>query len=127
MVDGGGGGRTVISRGEQMDVVFHAADKEGRVIELSGDATEIRMERVARGFAAEERAAVFGGEDQMNVNGGNFLLYRRLSLLQEFVGRQNRNFARDVISFVPRYDSADAAFSFGGAMLDRILEILEAR
>ena len=121
------GGRTVISRGEQMGVVFHAADEDGRAIELFGDAAEMRVQRVACGFIAQERAAVFGGEDQMNVNGGNFLLYRRLSLLQEFVGRQNRNFARDVISVVPRYDSADAAFSFGGAMLDRILEILEAR
>ena len=39
--DGGGDGRTVISRGEQMDVVFHAADEEGRAIELFGDAAEI--------------------------------------------------------------------------------------
>ena len=42
-----------------MDVVFHAA--------------EIRVERVARGFVAQERAAVFGGEDEMNVNGGKGL------------------------------------------------------
>ena len=54
---------------EQVDVVFHAADEEGRAIELFGDAAEIRMERVARGFVAQERATVFGGEDQMNVNG----------------------------------------------------------
>ena len=31
------------------------------------------MERVARGFVAQERAAVFGGEDQMNVNSGKGL------------------------------------------------------
>ena len=56
-----------------MDVVFHAADEEGRAIELFGNAAEIRMERVARGFVAQERTAVFGGEDQMNVNGGKRL------------------------------------------------------
>jgi hypothetical protein len=32
-----------------MDVVFHAADEDGRAIELFGDAAEIRVERVARG------------------------------------------------------------------------------
>ena len=58
---------------EQMDVVFHAADEQGRAIELFGDAAEIRMERVARGFVAPERSAVFGGEHQMNVNGGKGL------------------------------------------------------
>ena len=56
-----------------MHVVFHATDEEGRSIELFGDAAEIRMERVARGFVAQERPAVFGGEDQMNVNGGKGL------------------------------------------------------
>ena len=56
-----------------MDVVFHAADEEGRAIELLGDAAEIRVERVARGFVAQERSAVLGGEDQVNVNGGKGL------------------------------------------------------
>jgi hypothetical protein len=72
-VDGGRGGRTDISRGEQMDVVFHAADEEGRAIELFGDAAEMRVERVARGLVAQERPAVLGGEDEMNVNGGKRL------------------------------------------------------
>ncbi|MDA1275840.1 MAG: hypothetical protein O2960_17635 [Verrucomicrobia bacterium] len=58
---------------EQMDVVFHAAAEDGRAIELFGDAAEIRVERVARGFVSQERAAVLGGEDQMNVNGGKGL------------------------------------------------------
>ena len=58
---------------EQMDVIFHAADLDGRAIELFGNPAEIRMERVARGFVAQERPAVFGGEDQMNVNGGKGL------------------------------------------------------
>ena len=55
---------------EQMDVVFHTADEDGRAIELFGYAAEIRVERVARGFVAEKRPAIFGGEDEMNVNGG---------------------------------------------------------
>ena len=46
-----------------MDVVFHADDEERRAIELFGDAAEIRVERGARGFVAQERPAVFGGED----------------------------------------------------------------
>ena len=58
---------------ERMDMVFHAAAEEGRAIELFGDAAEIRMERVARGFVAQERSAVFGGEDEMYVNGGKGL------------------------------------------------------
>lgn len=53
-----------------MDLVFHTADKDRRAIELFGDAAEVRMGRVARRFVAQERPAVFGGEDQMNVNGG---------------------------------------------------------
>ena len=58
-------------------MVFHAADEEGRAIELFGDAAEIRVECVARGFVAQERAAVFGGEDEMNVNGGKGLWQMR--------------------------------------------------
>ena len=42
-------------------------------IELFRDTAEIRVERVARGFVAQKRTAVFGGEDQMNVNGGKGL------------------------------------------------------
>jgi hypothetical protein len=56
-----------------MDVVFHPADEDGRAIELFGDAAEIRVQRVARGFVAQEGTAVFGGENQMNVNGGKGL------------------------------------------------------
>jgi hypothetical protein len=50
-------------------VVFHAADEDGWAIELLGSAAEVRMERVARGFVAQERTRVLGGENQMNVNG----------------------------------------------------------
>src|SRR5205814_2673153 len=39
-------------------------------IELFRDTAEIRVERVARGFVAQKRTTAFGGEDEMNVNGG---------------------------------------------------------
>ena len=63
---------------EQMHVVFHAADEDGRAIELFGDAAEVRVERVARGFVAQERPAVLGGENQMNVNGGKGLWHNAI-------------------------------------------------
>jgi hypothetical protein len=44
-----------------MNVVFHTADENGRAIELFGNATEIRMKRLTRGFVAQERATVFRG------------------------------------------------------------------
>jgi len=40
---------------------------------LFGDAAEIRVQRIPRGFVAQERPAIFGGENQMNVNGGKGL------------------------------------------------------
>ena len=42
-------------------------------IELFRDTAEIRVERVARGFVAQKRTTVFGGEAEMNVNGGKGL------------------------------------------------------
>src|SRR5207253_11478819 len=47
---------------EQMHMILHAANENGRAIELFGDAAEVRVERVPRGFVAQERTAVFGGE-----------------------------------------------------------------
>ena len=74
---------------EQMDVIFHAADKDGRAIELFGNAAKIGMERVARGLVAQERTAVLGGEDQMNVNGGKRLGHgARLSKLKSVRQRE---------------------------------------
>src|SRR6266496_2630092 len=58
---------------EQMHVVFHSPGEDGRTIELFRDTAEIRVERVARGFVAQKRTTVFGGEDEMNVNGGKGL------------------------------------------------------
>jgi len=58
---------------EQMNMVFHATDEERWAIELLGDAAEIRMQRVARGFVAQERPAILGGKDQVDVNGGKGL------------------------------------------------------
>ena len=53
-----------------MHVVFHAADEDGRAIELFGNTAEIRVEGVASGFVPQDRATIFGGENEMNVNGG---------------------------------------------------------
>src|SRR5438046_1539344 len=58
---------------EQMHVVFHSPGEDGRTIELFRDTAEIRVERVARGFVAQKRTTVFGGEAEMNVNGGKGL------------------------------------------------------
>ena len=56
-----------------MHVVFHSPGEDRRTIELFGDAAEIRVERVARRFVAQQRPAVFGGEDEVDVNGGKGL------------------------------------------------------
>ena len=40
---------------EQMDVVFHHADEEGRAIELIGDAAEIRVESRDGGMGLSRR------------------------------------------------------------------------
>ena len=58
---------------EQMNMVFHAADLDRRTIKLFGNAAEIRMQRIPRGFVAQQRPTVFGGKDEMNVNSGKRL------------------------------------------------------
>jgi hypothetical protein len=58
---------------QRMHMILHAANLDGRAIQLFGDAAEIRMERVARGFVAQPRPPVFGGENQMDANGGKGL------------------------------------------------------
>ena len=40
---------------------------------MFGNPAEIRVEGFASGFVAQERAAVFGGEDEMDVNDGKGL------------------------------------------------------
>ena len=54
-------------------MVFHSPGEDRRTIELFGDAAEIRVERVARRFVAQQLPAVFGGEDEVDVNGGKGL------------------------------------------------------
>jgi hypothetical protein len=51
-----------------MNVVLHSANLDRRAVELFGDAAEIRMERLTASFVAQKRTAVFGGEDEMNIN-----------------------------------------------------------
>ena len=54
-------------------MIFHAADLDGRTVELFGNAAEIRVQRIACRLVAQQRAAVFGGKDEVNVNGGKGL------------------------------------------------------
>jgi hypothetical protein len=61
---------------ENVNMIFHAADLDGRTIELFGNAAQIRTQRIPRAFVAQQRAAVFGGKDEMNVNGGKGLWHR---------------------------------------------------
>jgi len=51
---------------------------------------------------------------------------RGLVFGEVFFGRQNGDFAGDVISLVAGHDCADATFRLRREMLNRILEILEA-
>lgn len=53
---------------QNMHMIFHATNLDGRAIQLFGNAAEIRMQRVARRFVTQQRPSVFGGENQMDVN-----------------------------------------------------------
>jgi len=46
------------------------AHEERRTLQRFGNAAELRMKLFADGFVVQERAAFFGGEDEMDVNGG---------------------------------------------------------
>lgn len=46
---------------------------------------------------------------------------------EELLRGQNRNLACGIIGRIARKDGGDSAFSLGGEMLNRVLEILEAR
>lgn len=54
--------------GEQMDVIFDATDKDRNAIKLFRDGAEIGMKRFACGLVAQKWPAVFGGENEMDVN-----------------------------------------------------------
>lgn len=70
---GGGAGE----RGEEMDVIFDAADDDRWTIEPGQDAAEVTVEFVAEGFVTEEGAAVFGGEDGVDEDFGEGLGHGR--------------------------------------------------
>ena len=59
--------------GEDVDVVIHAADDDGRAVELFGDPAEIGMGFGTESGITEEWLAVFGGKDKVEVNGGEGL------------------------------------------------------
>ena len=77
---------------EQMHMVLHATDEDGQAIELFGDATQIRMQRVACGFVAQEWSPFLGGEDEMTVNGGKELRHRQRMMNR--VGRRDGDIRR---------------------------------
>lgn len=80
--------------GEDMDVVGDAADKEGGAIEASGCFSEEGVQAIAESEVAEEWAAVFGGEDEVDVGGGEGLghLFERRG---DVVTRGGRCFLRN--------------------------------
>src|SRR5437016_3569945 len=55
------------------------------------------------------------------------LLLLRIELREKFIRRQSRDLARRIIGFVSRDDCADTSFPFRRKILNRILEIREAR
>ena len=66
-------------------MIFHAADFDGRTIELFGNAAQIRVQRTTRDLVTEQRTTVFGGKGEMNVNGGKGLWHDvRLRSLASF-------------------------------------------
>lgn len=74
-----------------MDMVLHSTDENRRAIELFGYATEIRMERIARGFVAQERPPLFSGENQMNVNGGKGLRHSERMMNRDAIRQSQRD------------------------------------
>lgn len=61
---------------EDMNMIFHAADLDGRTIQLFGNAAQIRVQCISRSLVAQQRPPVFGRKDEVNVNGGKGLWHR---------------------------------------------------
>ena len=53
---------------QQMHVIFYTADLQRRAFKLFGNGTQVRVQRFPKDFVAQERPALFGREDEMNVN-----------------------------------------------------------
>src|SRR6266567_2182082 len=51
-----------------MHVIFYSADLQRRAFKLFGNGTQVRMQRFPKDFVAQQRPALFGREDEMNVN-----------------------------------------------------------
>jgi len=56
-----------------MRVIFDAAHDNGLAVKVRKDPTEVAMESLPQGGVAEERAAIFGGEDRVNEDFGERL------------------------------------------------------
>ena len=59
--------------GEDMDMVGDAADEDRGAVQTGGFFSEEGVQPVAESEVAEEWAAVFGGEDEVDVGGGEGL------------------------------------------------------
>jgi len=66
---GGGASKSA----EEMNMVVDPANFYRRTIELFGNSAEILMEAGTKDGIAKEWAALFGGEDQVDVNSGKGL------------------------------------------------------
>ena len=69
-------------------MVFDTADQQRRALQRFGNAAELRVQRRTHGFVPQKRAAIFRGENQMDVNGGERLRHR-LALWRNPVGVVN--------------------------------------
>src|SRR5450756_248621 len=58
---------------EQMNMVFHPADDERRAFERLGNAAQVGMQGVTRGFVAEEGATFLRRKDEVNIDAGERL------------------------------------------------------
>ena len=56
-----------------MNVIFHSANGDGLAIVIRQDAAHVAVQFIAQGFAAENRATVFGREYGVNQNLGEGL------------------------------------------------------
>jgi hypothetical protein len=75
-----------------MDMVFNPTNDDRRAIQLLGNATKIRMERLARRLVAQERPAFLGRENQMKVYRGKGLRHAETMPNPKKTAKMNMNY-----------------------------------
>jgi hypothetical protein len=58
---------------QQMNMIFHTADSDRRAVEFPSDSCQIAMHLVTQRWIGQERAALFGREDEVDQNVGEGL------------------------------------------------------